>query len=61
MKMSELIIEKTVQPTLVIDEGTRSFVTLKKYLTATSMPLDDLSLPHDWYPLYVSYQRELKV
>lgn len=59
--MSELIIVKTVKPTLVTDEGTRSFVTLRNYLTAPSLPIDDPSLHHDWYPLFVSYQRELKV
>ena len=59
--MSELIILKTVKPTLVIDEGTRSFVSLREYLNAPSVPLDDPSQHHAWYPLYVSYQRELKV
>ena len=59
--MSEVIIVKTVKPTLVTDEGTRSFISLGKYLNARLLPLDDPSLPHDWYPLFVSYQRELKV
>ena len=56
-----MIIVKTAKSPLVTDEGTRSFVSLGKYLEAHSLPLDDPLQPHDWYPLFVSYQRELKV
>ena len=45
----------------VADVGTRSFVPLSQYLNAQSLPDDDPALAHDWYPLYVTYQRELDV
>ena len=56
-----LVNDKAVKPTLVTDEGTRSFVSLGQYLQAPTLPADDSSQQHDWYPLFVSYQRELKV
>ena len=59
--MSVLIIDKTIEPTLVKDEGTRSFILLKEYLKSPMLPDDDPSQMHEWFPLFVSYQRELKV
>lgn len=56
-----LNIDRAVQPTLVTDEGTRSFIPLSQYLDAHTLPADDPHQSHDWYPLYVSYQRELDV
>ena len=55
------VVDKTVKPTLVTDEGTRFYVSLGQYLQAPALPPDDPSKQHDWYPLFVSYQRELKV
>ncbi len=59
--MSMLITDNLVQPPLVTDEGTRSFISLEAYLDASTLPDDDPSQQHNWYPLFVSYQRELKV
>ena len=59
--MSMLTTEKPAGPTLVKDEGTRSFVLLREYFDAPILPDDDSSQRHDWFPLFVSYQRELKV
>lgn len=55
------MVDKTIEPTLVKDEGTRSFTLLKDYLEAPRLPDDDPSQRHEWFPLFVSYQRELKV
>ncbi|MBQ9356142.1 MAG: UpxY family transcription antiterminator [Prevotella sp.] len=56
-----LVNDKAVKPTLVTDEGTRSFVSLSQYLQAPILPDDDPFQMHEWFPLFVSYQRELKV
>ena len=59
--MSVLMIDKMTEPTLVKDEGTRSFSLQNEYIKAHKLPDDDPSQAHEWFPLYVSYQRELKV
>jgi transcription antitermination factor NusG len=59
--MSEVYIDDANMQTHVTDMGTRSFCPLTSYLKAPQLPDDDPHQQHEWYPLYVSFQREMKV
>ena len=59
--MSMQLTERPLEQSHVADVGTRSFISLDRYLLAPTLPDDDPRQKHEWFPLYVSYQREIDV